>query len=90
MCALLRLLFEGADAAAGKAGGAEEEEAGSGKKEEAWFPSKVSACQLYPSVYACLPKEGMGDDKSALLEAFAALSDDEVITIEANMQTHEL
>lgn len=56
----------------------EEQEASGKKPEEPWFPSKLSACSLYPAVYACLPKEGMAVEKAALLENFAALSDDEM------------
>jgi hypothetical protein len=61
----------------------EEQEASGKKPEEPWFPSKLSACSLYPAVYACLPKEGMADEKAALLENFAALSDDEMPMVRA-------
>ena len=56
----------------------EEQEAAGKKPEEPWFPSKLSACNLFPAIYTCLPKEGMADEKVTLLENFAALSDDEM------------
>ena len=55
-----------------------------GGKEETWFPSKLSACNLYPAVYACFPKDGMAEAKAALLENFAALSDDEMPMVRAS------
>jgi hypothetical protein len=53
------------------------------KKEDVWFPAKLSACQLFPSVFGCLPPDGMGDEKAQLLEQFSALSDDEMPMVRA-------
>ena len=63
---------------------AAEAEAAGKKVEEPWFPAKLSASNLYPAVYACLPKDGMAEEKGALLENFAALSDDEMPMVRAN------
>mmetsp|Transcript_39809 Transcript_39809/g.89171 ORF Transcript_39809/g.89171 Transcript_39809/m.89171 type:complete len:759 (+) Transcript_39809:76-2352(+) len=60
-----------------------------GKKEDPWFPSKLSACALYPAVYGCLPKDqkSMAEDKALLLEAFTALADDEMPMVRATAAT---
>jgi hypothetical protein len=65
---------------------AELDEDGS-KKDEPWFPSKLSACQLYPYVYGCLPKDGFSEEKTTLLENFAALADDEMPMVRATAAT---
>lgn len=38
---------------------------------------------LFPVIFGCLPSEGMVDEKAALLEQFAALSDDEMPMVRA-------
>jgi hypothetical protein len=60
--------------------------AGKKKDEEPWFPLKLSACELYPAVYRCLPQgEGaMRDEKKVMLENFAVLCDDEMPMVRAN------
>ena len=56
-----------------------------GKKEDPWFPSKLSACALYPAVLGCLPP-GSGEmqlEKAQLLETLGALVDDEMPMVRA-------
>lgn len=60
-----------------------DEETSVKKADEPWFPSKLSSCTLYPAVYACLPAEGMNEEKAALLEMFKALSADEMPMVRA-------
>jgi hypothetical protein len=62
----------------GQKGGGDELE--KKNKDEPWFPLKMSACELFPAVYRCLPKaEGlMQEEKKSMLENFAMLCDDEM------------
>lgn len=59
------------------------------KKDEPWFPSKLSACQLYPAIFACMPKDGFAEEKTTLLENFAALADDEMPMVRPKMMINK-